>query len=217
MSRFVPDEAPEPTPDDIALGRRFRRRNRARSFWRALGALVAVAATVGAVYFFTLSRLADTELAAAPGDSTDDAPTVQTKFAIPDEARKATVDYVHDGDTLFINLDGERVKVRLIGIDTPEVGDNQECHGDEATELLTKMLPEGTTVSVVADIEKLDQYGRSLFYLWADDGTFVNLQLLESGAGEFVVYEPNVAYSDEFSAAERRAMDAGLGMWGACG
>ena len=216
MSRFVPDADPEPTPDDIALGKRFRRRNRARRFWQALGALVAVAATVGAVYYFTLSRLADTELAAAPTDSADDAPTVQTTFSIPNEARKATVDYVHDGDTLFIDLAGERLKVRLIGIDTPEVGDNLECYGDTATEVARKLMPEGSTVWALTDGGTEDKYGRSLFYLFTDDGLLVNVSLVARGAAETLLISNNDRYWPELRVAQERAQALGRGVWGNC-
>jgi micrococcal nuclease len=125
----------------------------------------------------------------------------------------ATVEYVHDGDTLFL-ADG--TKVRLLGIDTPEVGEHHECYGDEARELLRDLLPEGTHVRVLADVQPLDQYGRSLLFLYTDDGALVNLQLIEAGAAEAVVLPPNVLFADELEAAEDRAQAAGAGMWGAC-
>jgi micrococcal nuclease len=108
---------------------------------------------------------------------------------IPPQATEATIDYVHDGDTLFLT-DGR--KVRLLGINTPEIGDNLECYGDEATTLLRSLLPEGTHVWVDADIEPLDQYGRSLLFIYTDDATNVNLELLNQGAAEVEMYEPNL-------------------------
>ena len=163
-------------------------------------------------WVFTLGPPAPT---AAPfsAPSSAEAPPV---IPVPAEAVPATVDYVHDGDTLFVILNGSKVKVRLIGMDTPEIGNNAECYGDSARDVLRDLLPVGSTVSLAPDVEELDQYGRSLFYLWRDDGTFVNLSLLETGAGEFVVYPPNTRYSEEFAAAEGRAQEAGLGLWGAC-
>ncbi len=113
-------------------------------------------------------------------------------LGIPAAATDATIEYVHDGDTLFLT-DGR--KVRLLGVDTPEIGDNLECYGDEATALLRSMLPEGTHVRVLADAQPLDQYDRSLLLLWLDDATFVNLELIEQGAAEAVVLEPNLLYA----------------------
>lgn len=133
--------------------------------------------------------------------------------AVPEGATVATVEYVHDGDTLFLT-DG--TKVRLLGIDTPEVGEHRECYGDEARELLRDLLPEGTRVQVLADVQPLDQYGRSLLFIYTDDGVNVNLELIERGAAEAVVLAPNVLFADELEAAEDRAQAAGLGMWGAC-
>ena len=132
---------------------------------------------------------------------------------IPAAATEATIEYVHDGDTLFLT-DGR--KVRLLGVDTPEVGDNAECYGDEATALLRSLLPEGEQVHVLADARPLDQYDRSLLLIWLDDGTFVNLELIQQGAAEAVVLEPNLLYAADFEAAEDSAQAAGLGLWGAC-
>ncbi|GAA3866095.1 hypothetical protein GCM10022381_07200 [Leifsonia kafniensis] len=142
--------------------------------------------------------------------------------ARPADATVMTVDYVHDGDTLFLlptdapTSDSGTVKVRLIGLDTPEIGDQAECYGDEATEQLQALLPEGTQVGVAADIEMLDQYGRSLFYLWTEDGRFVNYELVAAGAAEEVTYAPNDAYADLFRTAEISARSSGVGLWGAC-
>jgi len=148
----------------------------------------------------------------SPGVSTPVASSAPV--AIPDGAVSARVDYVHDGDTLFVILKGKKIKVRLIGMDTPEIGDNAECYGTEARDYLRTLLPEGTKVKVASDIEKKDQYDRRLFYLFLMDGTFVNQELLETGAGELMEFEPNMAYSAVFHEAEGRAMDARSGMWG---
>ena len=140
-------------------------------------------------------------------------------LGIPAAATDATVEYVHDGDTLFLT-DGR--KVRLLGVDTPEVGENLECYGEEATALLRSMLPEGTQVRVLADTQPLDQFDRALLLIWLaasdqQDAAFVNLELIEQGAAEAVVLEPNLLYASEFEAAEDAAQYAGVGRWGACG
>lgn len=136
---------------------------------------------------------------------------------IPANATAATVNYVHDGDTLFLSTATDpNLKVRLTGIDTPEVGDKLECYGDEATELLRTLLPEGTAVLASADTEPLDQYGRSLLYLFTENGTFINLEMIAQGAAEELHYDPNVAYVDRFSAEESAAKSSMVGMWGAC-
>ncbi len=143
----------------------------------------------------------------------------------PGNAVAMTVDYVHDGDTLFLYPDGpnelvpttDRVKVRLLGIDTPEVGEKAECFGDEATAQLRTLLPEGSTTWVTADRGPTDKYGRSLFYLWTDDGRFVNYELVAQGAAESLNIPPNDAYYPLLRAAEAEAAASDLGLWGACG
>ena len=149
----------------------------------------------------------------APGDTEPGDAEPGSPQAIPTGATSATIEYVHDGDTLFL-ADG--TKVRLLGIDTPEVGENLECYGEEATALLRSLLPEGTAVSVLSDVQPLDQYGRSLLFVYTQDGELVNLTLIEQGAAEAVVLEPNLLFADELEAAEDAAQSAGTGMWGAC-
>ncbi|MBC7591997.1 MAG: thermonuclease family protein [Salinibacterium sp.] len=152
----------------------------------------------------------DPEVEAAPGN----APLGETvDGGIPNQATEATVDYVHDGDTLFL---GDGRKVRMLGIDTPEIGENLECYGDEATELLRLLLPEGSHVWVLPDVEPFDQYGRSLLFIYRDDTTNVNLEMLAQGAAEVEMYSPNLLFQNEIEAAESAAIASGAGMWGAC-
>ena len=132
---------------------------------------------------------------------------------IPGSAVEATVDYVHDGDTLFLT-DG--TKVRLLAVDTPEVGDNLECLGNESRDYLRALLPKGSTIYTQADAEPTDQYGRSLLFIWTASGTLVNLDLVEQGYAEAVFIGANRLYEDQVEAAEDSAQDAGRGIWGAC-
>lgn len=132
---------------------------------------------------------------------------------IPSAATSAVVEYVHDGDTLFL---GDGRMVRLLGINTPEIGENAECYGDEATTLLRQLLPEGSAVWVLPDVEPLDQYGRSLLFVYTDDGLNVNLELLELGAAEVEQYEPNLLLRDELHRAEDEARAADRGLWAVC-
>ncbi|MEQ1735622.1 MAG: thermonuclease family protein [Rhodoglobus sp.] len=140
-------------------------------------------------------------------------PSAIATEGIPSGATEATIGYVHDGDTVFL---GDRTKVRLLGINTPEIGDNAECYGDEATAALRALLPVGSHVWVLADVEPLDQYGRSLLFIYTDDGTNVNLELIAIGAAEVEQYRPNLLFSDELHSAEVAARAADLGLWAAC-
>lgn len=130
---------------------------------------------------------------------------------------------VVDGDTVRIRLAGaeDDESIRLIGIDTPEThgrGGLRECFGREATERLKKMLPQGTAVRVVRDVEARDRYGRLLAYVYRQrDGRFVNLAMAEEGFAAPLTVPPNVAHSEEFVAAAAEARRRNLGLWGRCG
>ena len=136
---------------------------------------------------------------------------------IPEGAFSATVTYVHDGDTLYLQEGtANETKVRLIGIDTPEVGEHAECWGEEATALLKSMVPEGTVVWALEDRDPFDRYGRALLYVFLDDATLVNLAMIEQGAAEAIRVGDNDLYYSSFTAAQRESRAQNLGMWGSC-
>ncbi|MBA4248326.1 MAG: hypothetical protein C0444_08545 [Microbacterium sp.] len=127
-----------------------------------------------------------------------------------------TVTGITDGDTLRLDVDGTELRVRLVGIDTPEVYPEVECFGPEAEDALATFAPRGSTLSYAYDREQRDQYDRELMYLFTEDGTFINYELVAQGYAEALVVEPNDLYYDDFVAAEREAQSQGLGQWGQC-
>ena len=135
-------------------------------------------------------------------------------------AGAAEVVRVVDGDTIVVRLDGAEERVRLLGIDTPESVDPRspvECFGKEAAAHTASLLPPGTPVRLVRDVEARDRYERLLAYVYRiDDGTFVNLRLVEDGYAAVLTYPPNVAHADEFVAAAGEARESGRGLWSAC-
>jgi micrococcal nuclease len=154
--------------------------------------------------------------AAGAGASGTPAPS-EASLTAPADATPLTVDYVFDGDTLaLVDANGERDRVRLIGLDTPEVTEPVECYGPEATARLRELLPAGTAVLTSADKDTYDKYGRELRYVWTTDGTFVNLQLVAEGFGSALSIRPNTLHKAAFARAEAQARDAGLGLWAAC-
>lgn len=139
----------------------------------------------------------------------------------PDEAIPMTVVSVWDGDTLRAvpgdGADTGEVRVRLLGIDTPELTPDEECWSLEARGALLDLLPVGSTAWGVADRDPVDRYERRLLYLWTDDGRFVNYELVAAGAAESLLVAPNGAHIDVFRQAEASARAAGIGRWGGCG
>ena len=140
--------------------------------------------------------------------------------AVSRDGANATVVRVVDGDTVQVDIDGRREKLRLIGIDTPETVKPDtpvQCYGPEASAFTKQLLPEGTAVRIERDVEARDDYGRLLGYVYrVDDGMFVNLEIVAQGYAVLLTFPPNVAHVDEFVAAARAAERANLGLWGAC-
>jgi len=132
----------------------------------------------------------------------------------------ARIEEVVDGDTVRLTVDGRSETVRLIGIDTPETKHPSkpvECFGPEAAARTAELLPEGTEVGLVRDAEARDRYGRLLAYIVrAEDGLFVNLDLVAGGWATTLAIEPNTTHAQEFAAAAEKARAASLGLWGAC-
>jgi micrococcal nuclease len=135
-------------------------------------------------------------------------------------APNATVEEVIDGDTVVARVQGRDEHVRLIGIDTPETVDANRpvmCFGPEASAETHRLLPDGTPVRLVRDVEARDVYGRLLAYVYrATDGTFVNLALAQGGFADVLPIAPNTSHGEELRAAVADAKRARRGLWAAC-
>src|SRR3712207_1250685 len=76
----------------------------------------------------------------------------------------AVVAWVADGDTLTLT-DGKRV--RLLQVDTPELGSG-ECYSRAAASELRRLAPAGAAVQLATDarLDGVDRYGRLLRYVF---------------------------------------------------
>lgn len=130
-----------------------------------------------------------------------------------------------DGDTLQLET-GERV--RLIGIDTPEMHESKKLYRDgqrtgQDTSTIqklgrrawefTKNLVEGKYVSLEFDAEKRDVYDRLLAYVYLKDGTFVNAEIVKQGYASLMTIPPNVRYADLFLKLYQEARENRRGLW----
>lgn len=133
------------------------------------------------------------------------------------DGRRVTLERVVDGDTLKL-ADGTRV--RLIGIDTPEVVHPDlgvECYGPEASRATERLLRPGDELRLVFDVDRYDQYGRLLAYVYrAVDDLFVNARLVKRGFAYVETVPPNVAHAARFRRLAREARRAGRGLWSSC-
>jgi micrococcal nuclease len=107
-------------------------------------------------------------------------------------------------------------KVRLIGVDTPEVFGKTQCFGHAASTFTERLLPPGARVRYRLGTDPRDRYGRALAYVYLEDGRMFNELLAERGYATPLTIPPNVEFADRFVAAARRARNAGRGLWRAC-
>jgi micrococcal nuclease len=135
-------------------------------------------------------------------------------------AATALVLKVVDGDTVDIVDDARgRLRIRLLGIDTPETkkpGYTVGCWGPEASEFAKDTLL-GRRVAFVTDSTQgmYDRYGRTLAYLDKADGWDYSVEAARAGAAHSYVYHNKpAARAEEIAAAEQEAKAAGRGLWG---
>ena len=131
---------------------------------------------------------------------------------VPASGDDTIVVRVVDGDTLEVS---GGTRVRLIGVDAPET--SGACFGPEATRYATELVPPGTPVRLVYDRERLDQYGRTLAYVYKlTDGVFVNQAVARNGFATQLTVGDNVAHAETFRRAVSEARTASLGLWRLC-
>ena len=136
------------------------------------------------------------------------APATDTPTGTP-----AGVALALDGDTLVLD-DGRHV--RLIGVNTPELGKKgapDEPLAQEAHAALVALIPRDKQVFLVRGKEPHDHYGRVLAHVFLADGRALQELLLQGGHGFLVVIPPNLQYLARYRRAEASARGQALGVW----
>jgi micrococcal nuclease len=147
-------------------------------------------------------------LAAAAGAAAQARETPDSGPSRPnDTLPTCVVTQVVDGDTLQCRGAG---RIRLLGIDTPEL--SQRPFGRQAADALRDLAPPGTKLAVERDVQPRDRYGRTLAYLWSNDG-MVNWALVRGGWAVTLTYPPNVRYVKWLTRAQRLAQADRAGLW----
>ena len=144
-----------------------------------------------------------------------------------DEFQAVTVNYVIDGDTIDVIMDGSVRRVRLTGVDAPESVSHQvelNCpEGDLASEFVRGLVPEGSVVFLQKETTETDKYNRLLRYVWLDipnnpadpnevRAKMLNAIIVEAGFAEAKGYWPDVSYERVLEDAEARAVAEGAGV-----
>jgi micrococcal nuclease len=124
-----------------------------------------------------------------------------------------------DGDTVTIDMNGKKEKLRFIGVDTPETHDPRkavQCFGKAASDF-TKQLIGSNSIRLEADPQNTnrDRYNRLLRYVYLPDGTLVNAEIIKQGFG-FAYLSFPFTKSDEFKKYQDEARAQNRGLWGTC-
>lgn len=145
-------------------------------------------------------------------------PLKQSRMRNLDGYQEAEVVRVIDGDTMVVKLDGQQVRVRLIGVDCEEIAMADEQlnteKGRREAEFVKTLLPAGTTVYLQKDQSETDAYGRLLRYVWLElprhpeeaqevREKMLNGLLIEKMHTRVEDYPPDVLYSELFWEIEK--------------
>jgi len=148
--------------------------------------------------------------------------------ASPSSAHPTSLDDFHpvikvvDGDTVVVQIEGRATTLRIIGLDTPETVDPRrtvQCFGKEASDM-AKILLTGKRIRIETDESQgeRDKYGRTLAYIYMENGVLFNRYMIAEGYGYEYTYDLPYRYQAVFKAAEVSARAAKKGLWsdGAC-
>ena len=151
----------------------------------------------------------------------DTVATFKNNSAAPEDP-KVSGEFVNivrviDGDTFVIfNIYGSEEKIRLIGVNAPESRNSgkkkKEEFGEESKKYLTNLL-KNAKVRLEFDVQRVDRYGRTLAYVYLENGTFLNEYLVKNGYAQVATFPPNVKYKDLFIDAQRYARENKTGLW----
>jgi endonuclease YncB( thermonuclease family) len=151
-------------------------------------------------------------------DSSAESPPPESTSKTSLSSEAGIVEFVYDGDTVRL---ADKRKIRLIGIDTPEMNYGKgepECYAREAKKHLESLVIK-KEVTLVADKEDKDRYGRLLRYVYVTSpsgSVFVNNALMLEGAGLAKRYPPNTTQAEALEGSMQKAQAAKLGLWGVC-
>ncbi len=192
-------------------------------YWTWINGPEGLARRLNTERFAWEADASDSSAAAPPEPSPAPAPSQVASVQHPPRPAglpQAQVVRVIDGDTVDVAVDvlpGQTVRLRLIGIDTPEVVDTRvpvQCFGREASAKAHELL-DGQTVWLEADESQgeRDAFGRLLRYVWLPDGRLFNLVMVAEGYAHEFTFNIPYRYQALFKQAQALAREQGAGLW----
>jgi micrococcal nuclease len=156
----------------------------------------------------------------APTTSAESVPVLEPLVTTNSSDFVWLVTKVVDGDTIWVEGEGERLKVRLIGVDTPETvhpTKEVECYGPESSDFAKDTLA-GTQVAITTDTSQgeVDKYGRTLAYVFLPSGQLFQELLVSGGYAYEYTFDEPYKYRDLLIEAEEQARLNGAGLWTKC-
>jgi endonuclease YncB( thermonuclease family) len=155
------------------------------------------------------------------GLESDNTTTPKNNVVTGGKIETGKISRVIDGDTVVLE-DGRTI--RYLNADTPETKKPNtavQCYGPEAS-AYNKNLMEGKNVTLVADKQNEDKYGRDLRFVFLEGRDISNIQnsinaeLVKNGYARALVIDPNNTYESDFNKLQSDAQSQKIGLWGVC-
>lgn len=162
--------------------------------------------------FFVCQAIYLAFLSAFLSSQTHSTPQSSCKPGSSDEIVEVT--HIIDGDTVILK-DGRHI--RLIGINTPEIGRNgktSEPGAVAAREHLLSLLQGHRQILMEIDRQQFDRYKRTLAHLFLPDGENIQANLLAEGLATPLTIPPNLNYLDCYLHHSNEAIASQRGLWG---
>lgn len=140
-----------------------------------------------------------------------DLPTEFSCLPSPIDFQTAGVFSVVDGDTIKIQLGDNKINVRYIGINAPELDSEEREIAEEALKFNQQMV-ENQTVILYRDTSETDRFGRLLRYVFVGD-LFINYEMVRMGYARQRDYPPDSACKNLFIQAQEEAISQRRGIW----
>lgn len=133
------------------------------------------------------------------------------------EKHEVTLNNCVDGDTAWFNLNGEKIKFRFLGIDTPESvhpKKSTELYGKNASEYTCSLLTNATKIEVEYDENsvKTDKYDRHLAWIWVDD-ILLEQSLISIGYAEVAYIYGDYKYTNDLCLEQEKVISNKEGIW----